>query len=320
MKILFLDCDGVLNRRPTPDELSGKERHGMSEKEFENSIVGLNPILVANLKRIVDETDCKIVASTSWRYFEDHPTVGSDWRKTLSDMIGRDKRIFIGNTPILEFDSNRRGNEIKTWFENNVEPGTTMYCVVDDDISDIVGVIPRKRIVKTDPSVGLTNEDASRIIDILNGDSVNVEKTEHKWNTRFLELAEFIAAWSHDPSTKVGAVIVDKDRRIVSTGYNCLARGVKDTSDRLDNREVKYKIILHAEENAIMFSKQNLEGCSLYVSSMPPCSHCASLIIQSGIKTVYTWKQDIPDRWVESYELTRQMFKESGVKLIFVGK
>ena len=147
-----------------------------------------------------------------------------------------------------------------------------------------------------------------------------LKKYDDKWNKRFLELAEFIASWSHDPSTKVGAVIVDKDRRIVSTGYNDLARGVKDTSERLENREVKYKIILHAEENAIMFSKQNLEGCSLYVSSMPPCSHCASLIIQSGIKVVYTWKQEIPERWVDSYKLTRQMFKESGVKLIFVEK
>ena len=173
MKILFLDCDGVLNRRPTRDELSGKERHGMSDKEFENATVGLNPLLVANLKKVVDETDCKIVASTSWRYFEDHPTVGSDWRKTLSEMIGRDKSIFIGSTPILSFTddvmSKRRGNEIKMWIDNNIEPGTTRYCVVDDETCDIVGVIPTKRIVKTNPNVGLTYEDATRIVGILNG-------------------------------------------------------------------------------------------------------------------------------------------------------
>lgn len=147
---------------------------------------------------------------------------------------------------------------------------------------------------------------------------MRINKSNNKWNKRFLYLAEFISAWSHDPSTKVGAVVVDKDRRVVSTGYNGLARGVNDTKERLENREIKYKIILHAEENAIMFSKQNLDGCSLYVSAMPPCSHCASLIIQSGIKKVYTWKQPIPERWVESYKLTKQMFKEAGVRLIFV--
>lgn len=172
-KILFLDCDGVLNRRPTRDELSGKDRHGMSDEEFWNAMFGLNPILVANLKKIVDETDCKIAASTSWRYFDDHPNVGSNWRKTLSEMIGRDKSIFIGSTPLLSFKdgvrSKRRGNEIKMWLDNNVEPGTTRYCVVDDETCDIVGVIPNKRIVKTDPNVGLTDEDATRIIEILNG-------------------------------------------------------------------------------------------------------------------------------------------------------
>lgn len=171
-KILFLDCDGVLNRRPTPDELSGKDRHGMTDKEFENAIVGLNPLLVANLKRIVDETDCKIVASTSWRYFEDHHTVGPDWRKTLAEMIGRDKSIFIGSTPILSFEngrkSKRRGNEIKNWLDNNTEPRTVSYCVVDDETCDIVGVIANKRIVKTDMKVGLTKEDADKIIKILN--------------------------------------------------------------------------------------------------------------------------------------------------------
>jgi dCMP deaminase len=77
-------------------------------------------------------------------------------------------------------------------------------------------------------------------------------------------------------------------------------------------------MILHAEENAIMFAKQNLNGCSIYVTKMPPCAHCAALIIQSGIKYVYVPETEIPERWRESTELTRQMFKESGVKIQFV--
>lgn len=139
-----------------------------------------------------------------------------------------------------------------------------------------------------------------------------------KWNVRFLELAEFISQWSKDPSTQVGAVIVDKNRRIISTGYNGFAAGVKDTKERLDNREIKYPIILHAEENAMSFAKQNLEGCSLYVSGLPPCAHCASLIAQSGIKKVYAWDKPISDRWVESIKLTKQIFKEAGVKLTLI--
>jgi len=139
-----------------------------------------------------------------------------------------------------------------------------------------------------------------------------------KWNIRFLELAEFISHWSKDPSTQVGAVIVDKNRRIISTGYNGFAAGVKDTKARLTNREIKYPIILHAEENAMSFAKQNLDDCSLYVSGLPPCAHCASLIAQSGIKRVYAWNRPVADRWVESIKLTKQIFKEAGVKLTLI--
>ena len=140
------------------------------------------------------------------------------------------------------------------------------------------------------------------------------------WNRRFLELASFISKWSKDPSTKVGAVIVDCNRRIISTGYNGFPIGVSDNQERLENRDFKYKAILHAEENAIMFAKKDLSRCSLYVSSLPPCSHCASLIIQSGIKNVYTWEQEIPERWQESINITKTMFKESGVSLNYVEK
>lgn len=140
------------------------------------------------------------------------------------------------------------------------------------------------------------------------------------WNRRFLELASFISNWSKDPSTKVGAVIVDCNRRIISTGYNGFPIGVSDDQERLENRDFKYKAILHAEENAIMFAKKDLSRCSLYVSSLPPCSHCASLIIQSGIKNVYTWEQEIPERWQESISITKTMFKESGVSLNYVVK
>ena len=143
-------------------------------------------------------------------------------------------------------------------------------------------------------------------------DSTNI------WNYRFMDMAHLVATWSKDPSSKVGAVIVDKNRRIISTGYNGLAIGVEDSIERLTNRDIKYKIILHAEENAIMFAKRDLSGCSLYVTTLPPCAHCASLIIQSGIKTVYACKSDIPDRWKDSYDLTTAMFNEAGVKLVFL--
>ena len=143
-------------------------------------------------------------------------------------------------------------------------------------------------------------------------------KKATKWQKRFFDMAYLVASWSKDPSSQIGAVIVDSQNRVISTGYNGLPVGVKDTDERLGDRATKYKMILHAEENAIMFAKQNLNGCSIYVTKMPPCAHCAALIIQSGIKNVYVPDVEIPERWRESTEMTRQMFKEAGVNLEFV--
>ena len=142
-------------------------------------------------------------------------------------------------------------------------------------------------------------------------------KKATKWQKRFFDMAYLVASWSKDPSSQIGAVIVDSQNRVISTGFNGLPVGVKDTDERLGDRATKYKMILHAEENAIMFAKQNLNGCSIYVTKMPPCAHCAALIIQSGIKYVYVPDTEIPERWRESTVLTRQMFKEAGVKIQF---
>lgn len=140
----------------------------------------------------------------------------------------------------------------------------------------------------------------------------------NEWKIRFIKLAEFISNWSKDPSSKVGAVIVDSNKRIVSTGYNGFAVGVKDSKERYDNRDIKYPMILHAEENAILFAKQNLEGCTLFVSGLPPCCHCSSLIIQSGIKKVCVKDCEIPERWLGNMQLAMQQFVEAGIELEFV--
>ena len=137
------------------------------------------------------------------------------------------------------------------------------------------------------------------------------------WNRRFLSLAEHIATWSKDPSTKVGAVIVDDERRIISTGYNGFPRDVEDTDHRLQNRDVKYEMIVHGEINAIVFANQNLQGTTLYTWPFMPCSRCAGIVIQSGIRTVVAPYNDNP-RWQASFELTEQMFREAGIKLVIV--
>lgn len=134
-----------------------------------------------------------------------------------------------------------------------------------------------------------------------------------KWDKRFLKLAEHVSTWSKDPSTQVGAVITD-DNRVVSLGYNGFPSGIEDDW-RLENREEKYKIIVHGEVNAILFANRSLEGCTLYTYPFMPCSVCAGKVIQSGIKQVITYHDNNP-RWVDSFKLTKEMFNEAGIKLL----
>lgn len=138
-------------------------------------------------------------------------------------------------------------------------------------------------------------------------------KTTNKWWERFIGLADHVASWSKDPSTRVGAVIADDNQRIVSLGFNGLPRGVKD-DERLMDRETKYKMVLHAEANAILFAGRDLSGCTIFVTR-PPCAQCAAMIIQKGIKRV-VFKEpptEFSARWGADIELAAGMFAEAGV-------
>lgn len=133
-----------------------------------------------------------------------------------------------------------------------------------------------------------------------------------KWDDRFLVLAKLIGSWSKDPSTKVGAVIVDDKKRIVSVGYNGFPRGVEDSEKRLCNRQEKYDIIVHAEVNAIAFANKSVEGCTLYIDPFEPCSRCAGIIIQNGIKRVVSYKNK-NDRWEKDFSISRKLLTEAGL-------
>ena len=139
-----------------------------------------------------------------------------------------------------------------------------------------------------------------------------------KWDLRFLELARHISDWSKDPSTKVGCVVVGPDREIRSTGFNGFPRGIEDDDDRLQNREKKYPMICHAEENAIMHAARigiSLKGNTAYVT-WPPCSRCTRSLIQAGInEVVYPSEVEIPERWEEDFSIAMGMMEEAGISV-----
>lgn len=141
------------------------------------------------------------------------------------------------------------------------------------------------------------------------------------WHNRFLNLAREISTWSKDPSAQIGAVIVNDERRILATGYNGFPRGIMDNDWRYQDREIKYKYVVHAEMNAIYnatFNGISLNNSTLYVWGLPVCSECAKGVIQVGVKKVIMPKLDYPDRWVESFRKSRELFSEAGVEWEFL--
>ena len=136
------------------------------------------------------------------------------------------------------------------------------------------------------------------------------------WDGWFLGLCRYIATASKDPSTQNGCVVVGPDREIRSTGFNGLPRGVKDTDDRLNNRELKMQLICHAEENAVSHAARigvSLKGCTLYCT-WPPCIRCARAIIQAGIiRVVSPAGVVIPLRWQADFALSQDIMDEAGI-------
>ena len=137
-----------------------------------------------------------------------------------------------------------------------------------------------------------------------------------KWDKRFLEMARMVASWSQDPNTKVGAVIVRPDRTVASVGFNGFPRGVSDDPAHYADRDYKIATVIHAEENALISSRnQSLSGCTIYVSRLPPCASCASKLIQSGIARVVSslpYGKE-PERWSQNMTWARRNLEAAGV-------
>lgn len=147
-----------------------------------------------------------------------------------------------------------------------------------------------------------------------------VIQRKESWDSRFLDLAEQIARWSKDPSRKIGAVAIGSEGQVLAQGYNGFPRGIKDLEDRYNDRQEKYKLVVHAEMNVIYnatFNGVSLKDSTLYVHGLPVCSDCAKGIIQVGVKRVVMREQEIPDIWKDSWQKTREMFDEADVKWEF---
>ena len=155
--------------------------------------------------------------------------------------------------------------------------------------------------------------------------NMNLQST--KWDTHFLDLALQHARLSKDPSTRVGAVIVGPERELISAGFNGFPRGIADTHERLNNRELKLQLVVHAEMNAALAAAKlglRIKGCTMYIVAQdvatreiwggPPCTRCSVALIQCGLREVVSYPlRTVPTRWKADLELARDVLIEAGV-------
>ena len=160
-----------------------------------------------------------------------------------------------------------------------------------------------------------------------------------KWDIHMMKIARLCSQMSKDPSTKVGAVVMGPDKRIVSTGYNGFPSDVPDYKEWYANRSMKHKLVIHAEMNAL---KQTdiPKGSSLYVYPLLPCDKCYGKIENTGITRIVTMSHNIPvyshsipddycdvcgpdkecasSRWNSSWDITEKAIKKNDHDLIYL--
>lgn len=140
------------------------------------------------------------------------------------------------------------------------------------------------------------------------------------WHSRFMAIAHQVASWSKDPSTKVGAVLVDDERRIVSTGYNGFPREIVDLPERLENRDWKYPATIHAELNSILTARESdLSGCTLYATHAP-CARCTAAAIQKRIRHFVTMRPQgaFLERWTADLQIACELRSETRASLLML--
>lgn len=144
MKVLFLDIDGVCNSEAYARQLYAERGHG--------GMIYIDPAAAAKVQRVIKETGCKVVLSSSWRY-----------DKHLVEIIEKDVCTIIDCTKRL---SDIRGKEVQEWLDRH--PEVSCYAILDDD-SDF---LPHQWLFKTTWEKGITEEITQALIHHLNASAL----------------------------------------------------------------------------------------------------------------------------------------------------
>ena len=136
---------------------------------------------------------------------------------------------------------------------------------------------------------------------------------------KHLPVVQAIAGMSKDPSTKVGAIAIGKHYSIVSEGLNGFPRGANDLVNERFERPLKYEWTVHAEANLICNAAReghSLDGTTVLITGLPPCTECSKLLIQAGVHEIITTHHP-NERWAASCERAAEILKECRVQLLY---
>lgn len=137
------------------------------------------------------------------------------------------------------------------------------------------------------------------------------------WDEYFLNLAVEVSRRSPDPSTKHGCVLVDADRRVISTGYNGPVSGLPNERVPLE-RPDKYDWFIHAEDNAVAFARCDLRGATAYVTGTP-CAACFRRLLQVGIRRIVQGRLEAACLTDRERAACKTMARSLGVEWTTVG-
>ena len=143
-------------------------------------------------------------------------------------------------------------------------------------------------------------------------------KSNVSWDEYFMGIALLSCERSKDPNTKVGACIVDENKKVVSIGYNGMPSGCDESQlswNKGEGLDSKYLYVCHAEFNAILNTRNGtsaLRGCTLYVTLFP-CNECTKAIIQTGIKEVVYISNKYED--TVGVQASKRMLLLAGIKI-----
>lgn len=127
---------------------------------------------------------------------------------------------------------------------------------------------------------------------------------------------------SRDFSTQNGAIIIGQDGKVKGAGWNDIPEKVSVTTER-QQRPLKYSTHIHAETRAVvrsLGSGGSIAGSTMY-ACWAACANCALVIIESGIKAVYSSRrmfENSSEDWQRSIAVGLEMFEEAGVDYILL--